>query len=154
MPKIIEVALDQISCLRNGFGGEVLVSGNIFGAEFQDDPDDPDDQRTVKSIFPFPAGPIAISEGETTSITMSGVRFSLSAPSIEPPTLGPKFLKIGGDLSSGLGSNFFTIRFDHPLPFADTPSTPPAVPARFDLGFSQPNLEIVLGFDLFVAQVF
>jgi hypothetical protein len=79
--------------------------------------------ETQEVIFPFPAGPISIAEGETKSITMKGVRFSLSTPSIEPVTLNPKVLKVVGELNNGLGSNAFLIHFEDPLPL---PLRPPS----------------------------
>jgi hypothetical protein len=64
--------------------------------------------ETQEVIFPFPAGPISIREGETKSITMKGVRFSLSTPSIEPVTLNPKVLKAVGDSTTGLAAMPFS----------------------------------------------
>jgi hypothetical protein len=64
----------------------------------------------TRSYLPFPAGPISIAEGETKAITMKGVRFSLSTPSIEPVTLDPKVLKVVGELNNGLGRNAFPIQ--------------------------------------------
>jgi hypothetical protein len=86
----------------------------IRGSTFQNRPDE--ELRTQEVIFPFPTGPISIAEGETKSITMKGVRFSLSMPSIEPVTLNPKVLKVVGELNNGLGSNAFLIHFEDPLP--------------------------------------
>jgi hypothetical protein len=154
MVKILEVELESIACTRNGFGGTVQISGNTFGSTFQNDPDIPDDVRDTRTIFPFPAGPISIAAGETKSITMEGIRFSLSTPSIEPPNLNPKVLKVVGELNNGLGSNAFLIRFDDPLPFAPLTSDPPGEPRRFKLDYATANLAITLTFTAFVAQVF
>jgi hypothetical protein len=85
---------------------------------------------------------------------MEGVRFSLSTPTIEPPNLNPKVLKVVGELNNGLGSNAFLIRFDDPLPFAASPADPPADPKRFKLDYTTANLAITLTFTAFVAQVF
>src|SRR5690349_22375987 len=41
MPKQIYVTLQTITCNRNGFGGAVQVSGDVFGEAFQDVPNDP-----------------------------------------------------------------------------------------------------------------
>src|SRR5581483_2394407 len=60
MPKEIDVTLTQIFCNSNGFGGSIEVSGNIFGATFQNNPNDPKDQRASSAIFAFPDGPIGI----------------------------------------------------------------------------------------------
>lgn len=152
MTKIIEVALESIACTNNGFGGAVQVSGNTFGSTFQNF--DLVQVRDTRAIFPFPAGPISIAEGETKSITMEGVRFSLSTPSIEPPELNPKVLKVVGELNNGLGSNAFLIRFDDPLPFAPSTSDPPDNPKRFKLDYTTANLAITLTFTAFVVQVF
>ena len=152
MTKIVEVALESIACTNNGFGGTVQISGNTFGSTFQNNP--PDELRDTRVIFPFPAGPISIAEGETKSITMEGVRFSLSTPSIEPPALNPKVLQVVGELNNGLGSNAFLIRFDDPLPFARSTSEPPANPRRFTLDYATANLAIRLTFTAFVVQVF
>jgi hypothetical protein len=97
-----------------------------FGSTFQNNP--PDGLRDTRVIFPFPAGPISIAEGETKSITMEGVRFSLSTPSIEPVDLNPKVLQVVGELNNGLGGNAFLIRFDDPLPFAPSTSELPLRP--------------------------
>jgi len=96
--------------------------------------------ETQEVIFPFPAGPISIAEGETKSITMKGFRFSLSMPSIEPVTLNPKVLKVVGELNNGLGSNAFLIHFEDPLPFAPSPSEPPANPRRYELEYATAEL--------------
>jgi hypothetical protein len=154
MVKIVEVELESIACTNNGFGGTVQISGNTFGSTFQTNPDNPAELRDTRAIFPFPAGPISIAEGETKSITMEGVRFSLSTPSIEPPELNPKVLKVVGELNNGLGSNSFLIHFNDPLVFADSPSEPPEDPTRFKLDYATANLGITLTFTAFVAQVF
>jgi hypothetical protein len=153
MPKIVEVALESIACTNNGFGGNVQISGNTFGSAFQNTLDEQSTDTRV--IFPFPAGPISIAEGETKLITMEGVRFSLTlnTPSHEPVHLGAKFLKVVGELNSGLGSNDFVIRFDDPLPFAPSPSERPDNPRRYDLDYATANLGIRLTFAAFVAQV-
>ena len=106
IPRVIDVTLETISCDRNGFGGSVLISGNIFGATFQDNPDDPNDLRDQRSIFPFPSGPISFSKGQTVPITMLPAAFVLHQTFDTEQPLSPRFLKIGGDLNLGLGSSF------------------------------------------------
>ena len=154
MPRILEFALESIACTNNGFGDTVQISGNTFGSTFQNNPDVPAELRDTRAIFPFPAGPISIAEGETKSIAMDGVRFSLSSPSTEPPNLSPKVLKVVGELNNGLGSNAFVVRFDDPLPFAPSTSVPPDNPKRFRLDYETDNLAITLTFTGFVVQVF
>lgn len=154
MPKIIHVRLQKISCDSNGFGGKVQLAGDTFGATFQNNPDDPADQRDRKSVFPFPNGPISLSEGESVPITMNAVAFSLSAPSLEPPELSPKFLKFGGELNNGLGSNFTSIRFDEPLPFVNDVGGESPPPREFPLVFTTSNISVTLTFGLIVRQVF
>lgn len=154
MPKIVEVALESIACTNNGFGGTVQISGKTFGSRFRNSPDVPADFIDKEDIFPFPAGPISISEGETKWITMDGVRFSLSVPEIEPATHFPRVLKVEGELNNGLGSKAFLIRFNDQLPFAPSPSEPCADPMRFKLDYATANLSITLTFTGCVAQVF
>jgi hypothetical protein len=123
--------------------GESRLDGDsqmIRGSTFQNRPDE--ELRTQEVIFPFPTGPISIAEGETKSITMKGVRFSLSTPAIEPVTPNPKVLKVVGELNNGLGSNAFLIHFEDPLPFAPSPSEPPANPRRYELEYATANLAI------------
>src|SRR5262245_60324910 len=153
MPKIVWVRLQTISCDSNGFGGLVQLSGNTFGATYQNNPNNLNDQRDLKSIFPFPNGPISLSEGQIHSITMGPVAFSLGvAPPHEPADLDPKFLKFGGELNNGLGSNFTTIPSDEPLPFVDDSLVGEARP--FPLVFAASNLTMTLTFGLIVRQVF
>ena len=154
MPKEIEVTLQQISCTANKFGGSVQLSGDVFGATFQNNPDDPNDKQVQIDIFPFPAGPISISEGQAVPITMIAPRFNLSAPSVEDPNLFPKFLKFGGTLNLGLGSNFIAIRFDEGLPSVVSPPEHQVPPRQFDLTFSNPNLTVTLTFGLIIVGVF
>jgi hypothetical protein len=156
MPKGIDVTLQQIFCDTNGFGGSVMLTGNIFGARFQNDPNNPNDERDRTEIFPFPAGPISISQGQAVAVTMQPATFFLSTPSTEPATLNPKFLRFGGELNNGLGSNFIAIDNLEPLPFTgnQAPGDPPVQPRQFDLRFSSPNLSITLTFGLIVTQVF
>jgi hypothetical protein len=151
MPKIISVELKSIACTENGFGGTVQISGNTFGSTFQNL--DLTGVRDTRTIFPFPAGPIAIAKGETKSITMDDVRFSLKITN-EPPELSPKVLKVVGELNNGLGSNSFLIRWDDPLPFAPTPAEDPEHPAEFNLDYTTANLAITLTFIVWVAHTF
>ena len=156
MPKEIDVTLQTISCDRNGFGGSIELSGNIFGATFMNDPDNPGDKKLELDIFPFPGGPITIAEGQTVAIRIDDPpRFNLAAPSAGPAQGDPRFLKIGGELTDGLGSNFFSISNEEPLPFGvQTGDEPPAQPRKFELKFTAPNLAVTLTFGLIVAGVF
>ncbi len=156
MPKGIDVTLQQISCDSNGFGGAVMLSGNIIGIRFQNDPNNPGDEKDRTVIFPFPNGAISISQGQTVPVTMQPVTFFLSTPSTEPATLNPKFLKFGGELNNGLNSNFITIDNLEPLPSSQNQADgdPPVQPRKFDLHFASPNLKVTLTFGLIVTQVF
>jgi hypothetical protein len=147
MPKQIEVTLDKITCDKNGFGGSIQLAGNIFGATFYKDPNV---THVVKVIYPFPSGPISVSQGETVKIQMDSVNFFLSSGNQEPPGSNPNFMKIGGELSNGLGSNFFTIDSTIQLPQDNDPG---ASPQEFDLTFSSDNLRITLGFGLLGGPV-
>jgi hypothetical protein len=152
LPRIISVKLKSIACTENGFGGTVQISGNTFGSTFQNL--DLTGLRDTRTIFPFPAGPVAIEEGETKSITMDDVRFSLKTTN-EPPELSPKVLKVVGDLTNGLGSNSFLVRWDDfSLPHAPSPAEDPEHPAEFKLDYTTANLAITLTFIVWVAQVF
>lgn len=154
MVKIVEFALESIACARNGFGGAVQISGDTFGATYVTNPDDPSQIRDRRAIFPFPAGPVTISEGETRPITMDGVRFSLATPSLGGPPNSAKVLKVTGELNNGLGAASFLVRFDDPLPFAPSTSEPPENPKRFPLIYTTSNLTITLTFTGFTVQVF
>ncbi|MFF0613190.1 hypothetical protein ACFYUD_31435 [Nocardia tengchongensis] len=152
MPKIIDLKLQQITCTANGFGGAVQLSGDVFGATFQNDPNDPNDLKVKEDIFPFPNGPISISEGQVVPITMKSVRWALSNPNHEPPNLAPKFLKVGGQLNPGLDSAFFVIKWDVELPpFFQTGDVPPPPPRKFNLDYTSENLGITLTFGLSAA---
>lgn len=153
MPKIVWVRLETISCDANGFGGAVQLSGNTFGATFQNNPNNASDQRDSKSIFPFPNGPISLSQGQTHTITMEPVAFLLGVGlPHEPEDLGPKILKFGGELNNGLGSNFTAIPSTEPLPFVD--DSLQGTPRQFPLVFATSNLSMTLTFGLIVRQVF
>lgn len=107
MPKQINVRLLKIVCKRNASGGSIELNGSTFGATFQNNPDDPNDEKERKDLFSFPAGPIRLSEGEQVPIHMENFpAFMLSA---NPPDNLPRFLKITGELNNGLGSNFLNI---------------------------------------------
>ncbi len=155
MPRIIDVKLQQITCSANGFGGVVEVSGDVFGETFQSNPNDPANSTGKLDIFPFPNGPVGLTKGQTVQVTMESVRFDLFAEGQEPPAANPHFLTIGGTLNPGLGSRFFTIPFDEPLPFLPQPGDTENVPPRqFNLEYSSPNATVTLTFGLAVAQVF
>jgi hypothetical protein len=145
--KQIEVALAKITCKTNGFGGSIQVAGNIFGATYYNDPNV---THVVRVIYPFPSGPISVSEGETQKIKMNSVNFFLSSGNLEPPGANPNFMKIGGELTNGLGSNFFTIDSTIQLP---QDNVPPVSPQEFDLTFASDNLTIILGFGLLGGPV-
>jgi|SRR5215813_15094384 len=152
MPKCIDVTLAKIVCDRNGFGGSIQLTGNIFGATFQNNPDSTNDQTSRKEIFPFPNGPIQISKGQTVEIEMeNSVTFCLSTPTTEPAGLNPRFLKIGGDINNDLGSSFFVIDNLIQLPISGDLENPPR---EKDLVFSSPNLQITLRFGLSMQQPF
>ncbi len=154
MPKLIDVTLQQISCTTNGFGGAVQLTGDLFGATFNNDPNNPGDLNDKRDIFPFPNGPISISKGQVVPITMDAVTFTLAAPDVGPGDT-PKFLKVGGELGDGLGSQFFSIRFDDALPFLRPQGDePPQQPRKFDLNYSNANLQITLTFGAGVNEVF
>jgi hypothetical protein len=154
MPKIIDVTLQQIACTANGFGGAVQLSGDLFGITFNNELDNPNDVDQRHDIFPFPNGPISISQGQVVPITMRAVTFSMAAPSAGPSTT-PKFLKIGGELNDGLGSQFFVIGFQDPLPFiTQTGFDPPPPPRKFNLDYRNANLAITLTFGAGVTGAF
>jgi hypothetical protein len=152
MPIEIDLKLDRIKCEANGFGGAVLLSGDTFGATFQNNPDDPNDQKVRADLFPFPSGPISISEGQTVTISMRDVRFELSSGNLEPPESNPKFLKFGGELNNGLGSNFQTVRWDDGFPFRN--QEPPQRPREYVVSFASQNIKIDLVFTLIANDVF
>jgi hypothetical protein len=144
--RVVGIALETISCDSNGFGGVVQISGDTFAATFNDNPENVNDQRERKSVFPFPNGPIGLSEGHTHSVKMGRVLFTLKTEGGSgPPDLAPKFLKFGGALNNGLGSNFHTIRFDETLP-VDTGQG--EKPKSFPLVFATSNLTVKLTFGL------
>jgi hypothetical protein len=146
MPKLIDVRLFQIVCNRNGFGGSVDITGNIFGATF----DDPNVEVVRKVIFPFPGGPIRISENETVQIRMDeSVTFLLSSPFTEPAGENPKNIRIGGDLNNGLGGNFLIEDFTIQAPLCQSGDN-----RRFDLEFTSPNLGVTLGFHICLNSIF
>jgi hypothetical protein len=152
MPKCIDVKLAKIVCDRNGFGGSIQLTGNIFGATFQNNPDSPNDQTSRKGIFPFPGGPITISKGQPAEIEMeNSVTFCLSTPTTEPPGLDPRFLKIGCDLNNDLGGSFFVKDNLIQLPITGELETEPR---EKDLVFSSPNLQITLRFGLSMQHPF
>jgi hypothetical protein len=75
---------------------------------------------------------------------MESVVFTLNAgPPLAGPKANPHFLKIGGELNSGLGSNFLT--FDNLFTLPARPDDPPR---NFDLTFKSSNLQITLTFCL------
>jgi hypothetical protein len=146
--KYVDVILQQIACTANGFGGAVQISGDLFGATFQNDPNNPNDLKVQQDIFPFPNGPISISEGQVVPITMESVRFTLGTGH-EPPDLFTKFLKFGGSLNPGLGSQFRAIGFDESLPLSPAAGGEDP-PAKYDLAYTSPNLRVTLTFGLSV----
>src|SRR5262245_26268915 len=122
MSKSISVKLHEIICDFNGFGDPILLSGDTFGSTFWNDPNNPADLKETRKIYPFPGGPVRIAQGETVPIRMvDSVTFTLSTPTIEPPGLSPKFLKISGELNNGLGSQFMTLDYLVQLPVPTSP---------------------------------
>jgi hypothetical protein len=152
MPRQIDVTLQTITCNRNGFGGAVQVSGDVFGETFQNAPNDPAQSTGKQDIFPFPSGPISLTAGQIHKVKMEIVRFFLHAQDQESPELFPHFLTIGGTLSPGLGSQFFTIAFNQQLPFIPEAGNSP--PEKFDLVFESSNVKITLTFGAGVSLVF
>jgi hypothetical protein len=148
--KIVGVALQTISCDLNRFGSVVLISGDTFAATFNNNPENMNDQRERQSVFPFPNGPIGLSEGQTHSVKMGPVLFTVHEAGSGPPDLAPKFVKFGGELNNGLGSNVHTIRFDEALPF-DTGQG--VKPKPFPLVFATTNLMVTLTFGLFARPL-
>ncbi len=154
MPKLVDVTLQQIACTANGFGDPVQLTGDLFGATFNNDPTNPGDLSARLEIYPFPSGPIAITNGQVVPITMDAITFTLAAPDVGPDQT-PKFLKVGGTLGLGLGSQFFTLRFDDPLPdLRPEGDVPPQPPRKFDLDYRNANLQITLTFGAGLNQVF
>jgi hypothetical protein len=152
MPRQIDVTLQKITCNRNGFGGAVQVSGDVFGETFQNAPNDPAQSTGAQDIFPFPNGPISLTAGETHAVMMDIARFFLFAQGQEAPENFPHFLTIGGALNPGLGSQSFMITFDQPLPFIPPEGDQP--PEQFDLVYESPNVNNTLTFGAGVSLVF
>jgi hypothetical protein len=154
MPKLVDVTLQQIACTANDFGDPVQLTGDLFGATFNNDPNNPGDLNARKEIFPFPSGPITITNGQVVPITMNAITFTLAAPDVGPDQT-PKFLKVGGALGLGLGSQFFTIKFDDALPdLRGEGDLPPQPPRKFNLAYADANLQITLTFGAGLNQVF
>jgi hypothetical protein len=147
MPKVIDVALIDIQCIDPGPNDIVEISGQVFGATFQNDPNNPNDQKSRHEIFTFPDGPIRLTKGQKAPVTAAeqfpkeSVSFPLSTPSTEDPNLFPKFLKVAADLN-GLGTQFQNIRFDDGI--VDVPLTPRPLQLVFTSGSLLIRLEFLL----------
>lgn len=149
MPKVIDVALLDISRSDSG-AGDLSITGRISGATFQNDPNNPADEKSRHDIFTFPDGPVTISPGESITITETDERgfpkattsFALSTPSTEPTDLNPKFLTISGDLGPNLGGQSFTLKFDDGI--IDVPQVPRSRKLLYKLG----NVQVTLNFCL------
>lgn len=144
MARVIDVKLVKISCQKNGFGGSVQVRGDVFGQTFNQDPTDASIHQnplSTRDIFPFPSGPISVSEGEEVQVRMdNSVPFALStAPDLEPDGLNPPFLLISARLD-GIGSNVLLIR-QHTILSVD-------VDVPFDVKVGSDNVQVTLGFIL------
>jgi len=154
MPKLIDVSLEKISCSKNALGDPVVLSGNIFGATF----DDPSTLKSQADIFSFPSDGITIGQGDAVPLARPSeadiTRFTLIAPSQNAPGSAPQFLKFGGTLNNDLGSQFATIRFDEALPFLAQPGETQVPPRKFDVAFSNRDVAVTLTFGLLVAEVF
>jgi hypothetical protein len=102
MHKVVRVKLESIDYhpRRDGYTGPIQVAGNIFGAIFQNDPNNPHDETERKIIYPFPDGPITVSQG-VSLIDSRDAFFPLNDPNAESDRAFPKFLKIGGVLDNG-----------------------------------------------------
>lgn len=96
--RCVAVKLVSIVCESNGFGGSASLHGRIFGATFEKQTGL---QVSTNDIFPFPSGPLTISEGQTLPIRMDeSVKFC--GP-------GTQFLRLGGELNLNLGSKFVDV---------------------------------------------
>ena len=157
MPRVINVALQQIAYTGHGFGGFVDVSGDLFGATFQNNPNDPNDQQDQREIFQFPDGPIRILAGTLIAVAAPArvAQFELFLPELDSPGDFPQFLSFGGTLKNdNLGTSFTTIRFDEALPFVAQPGEPQVPPLPFDVVYDNGTIRITLTFGLNVALVF
>jgi hypothetical protein len=138
MPKTVDVMFFGITCDSNSFGGSVLLSGEVFAETFLKSFSDPPDSK--ESIFPFPAGPISISEGETVQIHLEhSTRFTV-ATTQDPPQIS-KLGRWGGTLNLGLGSSFATIAPGQTFAF---PPDRSLVPVKFE----NANLAVTLHFSV------
>lgn len=144
MTKVVHVALQAISCTRNGLGEPVPVAGEAVGSTFRSDPDDVADLEDTFVIYPFGGCPVLLTGGENVTLPMTdGATFSLSSPSAEPVGLNPRFLKLGGTLDQGLGSRFVTL--DHRM---ELPILGEGAPQLCVVPFHAPDLEVTLTFAL------
>jgi hypothetical protein len=134
MHKVVRVKLDSIGYhpLGNGYTGPIQVTGNIFGATFQNDPNNPHDETERKILYPFPDGPITVSRDTSSLVDWRDVYFPLNDPTAQSERAFPKFLKIAAVLDNGLGSDSLMINDRNELP-TDEGEDPPAL---FRLAFA------------------
>jgi uncharacterized protein YndB with AHSA1/START domain len=136
----IDVRLHSISCEDNGFGGKIPIEGAIKGSTYFRDPNNPADLRDTRVIYPFPNGPVKVSEGETVSIQMDqSVSFTLRTPVHDPPEY-PDFLKVTVALNHELGTQAWTFRNSDNFPLRRED------PLLKGMTFSTPNLRVKLVF--------
>jgi hypothetical protein len=144
MPRLIDVTLLTISCEKNGFGGSIQVTGNVFGQTYNQDPRDPTIHQNpvvTKEIFPFLAGPVSVAVGAPASIQMDdSVTFTLISPFLDAPGSSPPFLMITANLDR-IGLNAFVID-QHTPPGQENVDTP------VDLTIAAPNVTVTLRFNL------
>jgi hypothetical protein len=150
MPRLIDVTLLTISCEKNGFGGPIQVTGNVFGRTYSRDPRDPtihQDPVDLKEIYPFLAGPVSVAVGEPASIHMDdSVTFTLLSPFTDPPGSHPPFLMITANLDR-IGLNAFIVD-------QDTPPQQENVDTPVDLTIAAPNVTVTLRFNLRLQPIF
>ncbi|MFV8053872.1 hypothetical protein [Mycobacterium sp. 48b] len=136
----IDVRLHSISCEYNGFGGNIPIEGSISGSTYFRDSNNPADLRDTRVIYPFPNGPVKVSEGETVSIRMDrSVSFTLRTP-VHDPEAYPDFLKVTVALNHELGTQSWTFRNNDTFPLRRED------PLLKTMHFSTPNIRVNLVF--------
>jgi hypothetical protein len=150
MPRLYDVTLVSISCEKNGFGGPILVTGDVSGRTYMRDPRDPPIHQNpvdTKEIYPFLGGPVSVAVGKPASIQMDeSVTFTLLNPFTDRPGSGPSFLMITANLDR-IGLNAFIID-------KDTPPEQENVDTPVSLTISAPNVTITLHFILRLQPIF
>jgi len=115
MPKDIDVKLVGISgdFTKAVPGGELAVTGRLFGVIFDEVPDE------VKDFFTFPDGAIAVRHQQQQSIDRTAT-FSLRNPSQDPPGIFGTSLRFGGILIVAESGALFEEKFDTITTFTHT----------------------------------